>query len=325
MNKHMTSKLIKIILVIGVVVYVNNASWFRALPGGEVTFLAHRGIHQNYSKEGLERDSCTAIRIDEPKHDFLENTVRSIGYAFSLGANIVEIDIHPTTDGKFAVFHDWTIDCRTNGKGVTRKQSLTYLKTLDIGYGYTHDGGKTFPFRGKGVGQIPSLTEVLNTFPDKNFLVNIKSNSVKDADLINRFLENRPKENLDRLWFYGGVKPTSRLFSLKPELKGFDKPSVKKCLLQYELIGWSGYVPEICRNTIVLVPMGYSKYLWGWPRVFVSRMNNVNTDIILVDMSNGNKNIDGVDDPQLISILSENYRGIIWTDKIEQVGDRSSK
>jgi len=54
----------------------------------------------------------------------LENTLDSMAAAFELGADVVELDIHPTTDGQFAVFHDWTIDCRTNGKGVTRKQSM---------------------------------------------------------------------------------------------------------------------------------------------------------------------------------------------------------
>jgi len=28
---------------------------------------------------------------------------------------------------------------------------------LDIGYGDTADGGKSWPFRGKGVGMMPSL------------------------------------------------------------------------------------------------------------------------------------------------------------------------
>ncbi len=27
---------------------------------------------------------------------------------------------------------------------------MSELKTLDIGYGYTADGGKSFPFRGQG-------------------------------------------------------------------------------------------------------------------------------------------------------------------------------
>ena len=44
--------------------------------------------------------------------------------AFGAGADIVEFDVHPTTDGAFVVFHDWTVDCRTNGNGVTRSHTL---------------------------------------------------------------------------------------------------------------------------------------------------------------------------------------------------------
>jgi glycerophosphoryl diester phosphodiesterase len=43
---------------------------------------------------------------------------------------------------------------------------MTSLKKLDIGYGYTADGGKTYPFRGKAIGLMPTLTEVLQAFPD---------------------------------------------------------------------------------------------------------------------------------------------------------------
>ena len=107
---------------------------------------------------------------------YLENTIASIEAAFAAGADIVEFDVHPTTDGHFAVFHDWTVDCRTEGHGVTREHTLAELKALDIGYGYTADGGKTFPFRGKGVGLMPSLDEVLAAFPMRRLLINVKSN-----------------------------------------------------------------------------------------------------------------------------------------------------
>ena len=305
-----------------VIVYLNNASWIRGKPKGDLRLLAHRGVHQTYSKEDQSNDECTAIKIDPPQHQYLENTIESIQRSFSLGAEIVEIDIHPTEDHDFAVFHDWTLDCRTNGKGVTRDYSLTYLKSLDIGYGYTHDGGKTFPFRGKGVGKIPSLNEVLDKFPEQIFLVNIKSNTESDADLIDKYLAKRGGEDHARLWFYGGNKPTSRLLSLRSELKGFTKTSVKKCAIDYQLIAWTGYVPKSCRNTVIAVPKNYVSYIWGWPRLFVKRMEKVNTSVILVNLSYGHT--DGIDDPKEIQALSENYSGIVWTDKIEQVGSKKS-
>jgi len=313
------------LLVIGtllLLVYLNNASWIRNKPEGELTLLAHRGVHQTYSKVDLARDGCTAIRIDLPKHALLENTLESIEQSFLLGAEIVEIDIHPTSDGRFAVFHDWTIDCRTEGKGVTRKQTLKYLQSLDIGYGYTHDGGKTFPFRGKGIGKMPSLTEVLDYFPDNKFLINIKSKKQSEINLIKQFLKNRPDENLSRLSFYGNNTPINRLLSLHPKLKGFNKASVKKCITNYELVGWTGYVPKQCRNTILLIPQKYTPYIWGWPRLFVSRMESVNTSVILVDLAEGHT--DGIDDPNVIKTLSKDYHGIVWTDKIEEASTFNS-
>ena len=299
-----------------VFIYLNNAAWFRSADG-DLRLLAHRGVHQNYSKEGLLNDSCTASRIDAPEHQFLENTTDSISEAFSFGADIVEIDIHPTSDGRFAVFHDWTLDCRANAGGRTRDHTLAYLQSLDIAYGYTHDGGKTFPLRGLGVGKMPSLRHVLETFPNKKFLINIKSNDPDEADLIDLFLGTQSKKSLSRVSFYGPHRPTTRLLSLKPQLRGFTKESVKKCVIDYALIGWSAYVPKSCRNTIILLPRGYARYFWGWPNVFVSRMKNVNTDVILVDLNNGKT--DGIDDPEEVKVLAASYRGIIWTDKIEKL------
>lgn len=123
--------------------------------------------------EGITNETCTASRIYPPEHPYLENTIPSMEAAFQYGADIVELDVHITADGKFAVFHDWTVDCRTNGHGVTREHTLAELKKLDIGYGYTADGGKTYPFRGKGMGLLPSLHEVLERFPDKPFLIHV--------------------------------------------------------------------------------------------------------------------------------------------------------
>lgn len=62
----------------------------------------------------------------------IENTPASTRAAFNAGADVVEIDVHPTTDDHFVVFHDWTVDCRTNGTGVTRELALNELQSLDI-------------------------------------------------------------------------------------------------------------------------------------------------------------------------------------------------
>jgi isoleucyl-tRNA synthetase len=200
-------------------IYLLNASWLAAAPPGGPTVLSHRGVAQSFSREKLTDETCTAARMNPPRHGFLENTLPSLAESFRHGADVAEIDVHPTTDGHFVVFHDWTVDCRTEGKGETRSHSLAELKRLDVGYGYTADGGRTFPFRGKGVGMMPTLEEVLRAFPDKRFLINIKSNDRREADALVAYLDTRGLADWSRLSAYGGWKPIERLEVLRPQVR----------------------------------------------------------------------------------------------------------
>src|SRR5512145_811863 len=95
-------------------VFLNNTSLLSPTRSGKPTLLAHRGLHQTFSAEGLKGDTCTAERIHPPEHGFLENTIGAMRAAFDAGADIVELDVHAMTDGHFAVFHDWTLECRTD-------------------------------------------------------------------------------------------------------------------------------------------------------------------------------------------------------------------
>src|SRR5215831_15256046 len=165
---------------------------------GAPTILAHRGIGQQFDIP-IESERCTAEHMRRPTHDYLENTIRSMQAAFDSGADVVEFDIHPTTDGRFAVFHDRRLDCKTNGHGLTRSHAIKELKALDIGYGYTFDGGRTFPFRGKGVGLMPTMDEVLDRFPDRSFLLHMKGNDPNDATLLSARLSKLNAQRRSKL------------------------------------------------------------------------------------------------------------------------------
>jgi hypothetical protein len=78
-------------------------------------------------------------------------------------------------------------------------------------YGYTADGGKTFPFRGKGVGLMPTLDEVLAAFPDKPLLINVKSNDPAEGRKLAEYLAKLPKVRRDTQMAYGGGAPIERL------------------------------------------------------------------------------------------------------------------
>jgi glycerophosphoryl diester phosphodiesterase len=315
----------KRILVLGVLaavvvgLYAVNNSW-SVRPEGALTVLAHRGVHQTYGKEGLTRDSCTATRINPPTTAFIENTIPSMREAFRLGADAVELDVHPTTDGEFAVFHDWTLECRTNGKGVTREQSMAFLRTLDVGYGYTADGGRTYPLRGKGVGFMPTLAEVMTSFPGKGFQINIKSDDPAEADKLDAYLR---RHGLDarRVTIFGGDRPVRRIRALRPSMIATSKPDAKRCLKNYLLTGWTGRTPKSCRNAIVTAPEGLRVILWGWPNRFLDRMHRAGSEVYLAGPVTWSvQSVEGVDSPVSASRIPRGWRGGVQTDRIEVVG-----
>jgi glycerophosphoryl diester phosphodiesterase len=296
-----------------------NASWWSSYSA-KTTILAHRGLHQTYSREDLERDTCTANRIHPPEHGYIENTIDSMAAAFALGADVVELDVHPTTDGQFAVFHDWTVDCRTEGKGVTREQSMAYLKTLDIGYGYTADGGKTFPFRGKFVGAMPTLDEVLARFPDKRFLINIKSRDPEEGRKLAARLKHLPAAHQKLLMSYGGDAPEDALKRGLPGLRTLGKKQLTDCVLNYMSFGWTGIVPRPCKNTLIFIPQNYAPLLWGWPNRFVERMHSVGSEVyIRGPYTSSNGILGGIDTLEQLDAVPKDFPGGIWTDRIDLV------
>jgi glycerophosphoryl diester phosphodiesterase len=102
-----------------------------------------------------------------------ENTAHAFRQAVALGVDVLEMDLHGTSDGALVVIHDATVDRTTNGAGRVSSLKLAELKRLDAGYRWTADGGRTFPFRGKGI-TVPTLREVLEEFPGARLNVDIK-------------------------------------------------------------------------------------------------------------------------------------------------------
>ena len=303
-------------------IFFNNSNLLAPDMHGKPVLLAHRGIAQQFDTTGLTNDTCTASRMLTPTHSYLENTIASIRASFDAGADIVEFDIHPTIDGQFAVFHDWTIDCRTNGHGVTREQSMASLKTLDIGYGYTADAGKTFPFRGKGVGLMPSLDEVLRTFPERRFLINVKSNDPIEGQKLAAVLRDLAPERRAALMIYGGDRPIATLGALVPDVQTMSFRSLKACLLRYIAYGWTQAVPETCRSMVVFVPINVAPWLWGWPSRFLHRMASVRSAVFVVGPYYGADLSTGIDSAEDLSRLPEGYSGGVLTNKTETIAPR---
>ncbi len=318
--KRKRSIAVGVLLLIAAAVYFGNASWRAvARDDAEVRIIAHRGLHQTFNRDDLERDTCTAARISPPSHSYLENTIASMKAAFEAGADIVEIDVHSTTDGQFAVFHDWTLNCRTDGNGDTRGHDMAHLKTLDIGYGYTPDG-QSYPFRGKGVGLMPELKEVFAALPGQHFLVNFKSREPREGGMLADLIRAHP-EWKDSVWgAYGGDEPTRAAKKRMPDINTWTRSGLKNCLLRYFSLGWLGRVPRSCRNTQVMVPVNVAPFLWGWPHLFVARMRSVGSDVILVGPVMFREfGVAGIDTREEFARVPKGFDGYVWTNRIDVV------
>jgi glycerophosphoryl diester phosphodiesterase len=308
------------VAVFAVAVSLINASWMAPRLKGPLILVAHRGIAQQFDHDGITDETCTAARMLPSEHDFIDNTLRSFSNARHFGADAIALDVHRTRDGRMVAFHDWTVDCRTDGHGAVRDLTLAELKKLDVGYGYTPDGGKTYPLRGKGVGAMPTVEEVLREVSRMRLIFHFKSKDPADADALLAALRRGGAAASDgRFGFFGDPALVRRVKQLAPRAWAFSVQDTKACLTDYVKFGWTSYVPLSCRNTTVMVPLNYQWAIWGWPKRFLARMDSAGTKVILVgDYKKGGAL--GLSQAEQLEKVPRDFRGYLWIEDFYAVG-----
>jgi glycerophosphoryl diester phosphodiesterase len=127
------------------------------------------------------------------------NTMFAFKTALDKGAEVLELDVHATADGEIVVIHDATVDRTTNGSGAVDEMTLEEIKKLDAAYWFVPGCGtcndsppEAFTYRGYASGErklmkgklrritpndftIPTLREVLETFPETLINIEIKA------------------------------------------------------------------------------------------------------------------------------------------------------
>jgi glycerophosphoryl diester phosphodiesterase len=129
------------------------------------------------------------------------NTMVAFKTAAQKGADVLELDVHATSDRELVVIHDATVNRTTNGEGRVDSMTLEQIKELDAAYWFVPGCGTcndsepaAFTYRGIATGdqkmpkelrktrrftaddfKIPTLEEVLQTFPDKLINIEIKA------------------------------------------------------------------------------------------------------------------------------------------------------
>src|SRR6266404_1524223 len=83
-----------------------------------------------------------------------ENTLAAFRNALTLQVDAIELDVHMSRDGHAIVFHDYTVEGRTDGQGNILDLDFAYLRSLNAAAHFP--GGWPQPE------QIPTLSEVLH-------------------------------------------------------------------------------------------------------------------------------------------------------------------
>src|SRR5918997_2046629 len=158
--------------------------------------------------------------------EFPSNTLYAFRKAIRAGADMLELDIGVTKDGKGIVMHDTTVDGKTNGHGTVASKTLRQIKRLDAAYWfapdrrdhYGHDHrASAYRFRGIATGRrrapkgftaadfrLPTLAEVMRAFPHTPINVEVKGRTpdeetaeyVRNAEVLGRLLKGTRRRDL---------------------------------------------------------------------------------------------------------------------------------
>lgn len=105
-----------------------------------------------------------------------ENTLLSFRKGLEMGANGIELDLQGTKDGKIVIFHDNTIDAKSNGTG--RICDYTYDELLQMDFG----SWKNESFAGT---KICLFEDFAKEFLDKDltFAIELKAKNIEEKSL----------------------------------------------------------------------------------------------------------------------------------------------
>ncbi len=117
-----------------------------------------------------------------------EHTLYAFRSALAAGTDVLEMDVRRSADRQLVVFHDADLDRTTDGEGSLAARNHAELGRLDAGYRFSSDGGRTFPYRGRGL-RIPTLEEVFRELPGARMSVEIKEEAGDAAHVLCALVE----------------------------------------------------------------------------------------------------------------------------------------
>lgn len=208
------------------------------------------------------------------------NTLAHLERMAELGVDVLDVDLHLSSDGQVVLIHDGAVDRTTNGSGQVSDMTLAELQALDAGYRWTTDGGITYPFRGQGY-QIATLADALDRFPDWPMVMEIKQETPSMAQALCQVL--RDHDATRRV-----IVPSSREQALAhfrvacPEVATAAGTNEVTWSVGLSMLGLGGVIsPAYAAAQVPLSSSGIPVVTPGWISAMHSR--GVNVDVWTID------------------------------------------
>jgi glycerophosphoryl diester phosphodiesterase len=305
------------VAVVIVTLSLINASWLAGRPGGRLALIAHRGSGQPIAWNAP--GDCNARHVTPGEHgNIIENSAGAITKATSDGANGAMLDVRATSDGRAVIFRDARLECRTNGTGAVAERDLAYLRTLDIGYGYSQDGGRTFPQRGLGIGAMPTVEDVLAT--RRSLVVIFDLPDIRAAEATIAAFQRAGVTIGPGHGFAGPPEVRARLRQLTQGGFILDAAASETCLAPYRQTGWLGIVSDACGGAVLILPRNGGWTLWGWPYRFMARMTGAGARFFIAGEESANDRWVGLTEPEQLGEVPHDYTGMLLVEDMNNVG-----
>src|SRR6201996_3655904 len=190
------------------------------------------------------KDDPKTIKVISHRGEHLhhpENTMPAFQAAIDAGADYFELDVRTTSDKKFVIMHDKTLDRTTNGSGEVSQRTFDEIRALDAGAKFSPAFAGT---------RVPTLDEAFDLAHGK---INVYVDT-KEADA-QQLVDTIVRHDMqDHVVIYGNpfflydvhkIRPTLRVMpeaispdvckflsrAMKPEVIAFDANDFKETVI----------------------------------------------------------------------------------------------
>jgi glycerophosphoryl diester phosphodiesterase len=140
--------------------------------------------------------------------EYPSNVKLAFTQAHNAGADALDTDMFATantapigqpSNSELVLFHDETLDARTNCTGPISDRDYNYLyQNCNFAYDWTQDGGATFPYRNStdpNATKVVKVSELLDAFPNDRIGIEIKQTTAVAAVELCNVIKAKHAEN----------------------------------------------------------------------------------------------------------------------------------